>query len=140
MKNYDDIINLPHHVSSKRPQMQAYNRAAQFAPFAALTGYNDAIKETERQTERKIVLDDNAKNILNNKLQILNSHIKDKPEITITYFIPDKKKYGGSYKTITRNLRKIDSYKQIIVLEDKTKISLNDIYNIEINLINQETK
>lgn len=136
MNCYDDIINFPHHVSSKRIPMSNQNRAAQFMPFAALTGHSEAIKETERQTERKIELDEERKEILNNKLQILNNHIKNKPEIIITYFIPDKIKNGGSYKTIITNVKKIDIYKQLIVLEDKTQISLNDIYNIEINLIN----
>ena len=131
MNNYDDIINLPHHVSSKRPQMSLENRAAQFAPFSALTGYSDAIKETGRLTNKKIELDEEEKIILNTKLQILNENIKNKPEVTITCFIKDKTKSGGIYKEITGIIKKINIYDQEILLEDKTKILLNNIYDIK---------
>lgn len=131
MNNYDDIINLPHHVSSKRPQMTLENRAAQFAPFSALTGYSEAIKETGRLTNKKIEIDEEEKIILNTKLQILNENIKNKPEITITCFIKDKTKSGGIYKEITGIIKKINIYDQEILLEDKTKILLNNIYDIK---------
>ena len=87
MNNYDDIINLPHHVSIKYPKMSLEARSAQFSPFSALTGYSDAIKETERLTSKKKILDEEQKCLLNEKLQILNSKIKNKPSIIITYFI-----------------------------------------------------
>lgn len=131
MNNYDDIINLPHHVSSKRPQMTLENRAAQFAPFSALTGYSEAIKETGRLTNKKIEIDEEEKIILNTKLQILNENIKNKPEITITCFIKDKTKSGGIYKEITGIIKKINIYDQEILLEEKTKILLNNIYDIK---------
>lgn len=131
MNNYDDIINLPHHTSSKRTRMSLENRSAQFAPFSALTGYSDAINETKRLTDRKHEIDEERKNMLNNKLQILNDNIKNKPEVTITYFVKDNKKTGGSYRIVTSNIKKIDIYEQVIILEDKTKISLDNIYEIK---------
>ncbi|HIT70541.1 MAG TPA: hypothetical protein IAD08_01305 [Candidatus Scatovivens faecipullorum] len=129
-KQYDDIINLPHHVSKKHPQMSLYARSAQFAPFAALTGYEDAIKETSRETSEKIDIDDELKSILDSKLQIIMEHIKNKPEISFTYFIPDSKKDGGSYITVIGIVRKIDLYNQIIYLANNTEIPINDIINI----------
>lgn len=129
-KQYDDIINLPHHVSKKHPQMSLYARSAQFAPFAALTGYDDAIKETSRETSEKIDIDDELKSILDSKLQIIIEHIKNKPEISFTYFIHDSKKDGGSYITVIGIVRKIDLYNQIIYLANNTEIPINDIINI----------
>ena len=129
-KQYDDIINLPHHVSKKHPQMSLYARSAQFAPFAALTGYEDAIKETSRETSEKIDIDDELKSILDSKLQIIMEHIKNKPEISFTYFIPDSKKDGGSYITVIGIVRKIDLYNQHIYLTNDTEIPINDIINI----------
>ena len=131
MKNkYDDIINLPHHISKKHPPMTLEARAAQFAPFAALTGYEDAIKETSRETSEKIDIDDELKSILDSKLQIIMEQIKNKPEISITYFIPDLKKDGGSYITVTGIVKKIDLYNQHIYLANNTEIPIKDIINI----------
>ena len=107
MNNYEDIINLPHHSSTKHKRMPKETRAAQFAPFAALTGHNDAIKETERLTERKIELSEEEKNNLNTKLQILNDIIQTHPEINITYFKKDNKKTGGKYITYKGILKHI---------------------------------
>ena len=129
-RQYDDIINLPHHVSKRHPQMSLYARSAQFAPFAALTGYDDAIKETSRETSEKIDIDDGLKSILDSKLQIIMEQIKNKPEISFTYFIPDSKKDGGSYITVIGIVRKIDLYNQIIYLANNTEIPINDIINI----------
>ena len=95
---YDSIINLPHHVSKTRPQMPMSDRAAQFAPFAALTGYDSAIKETGRLTDEKIEMDEEALNILNMKFQILVDSLDDEPEVTFTYFKPDERKAGGAYR------------------------------------------
>lgn len=129
-RQYDDIINLPHHISQKHPQMSLYVRSAQFAPFAALTGYEDAIKQTSRETSEKIDIDDELKSILDSKLQIIMEQIKNKPEISITYFIPDLKKNGGSYITVTGIVKKIDLYNQHIYLANDTEIPINDIINI----------
>lgn len=137
MKNtYEDIINLPHHVSTKHPQMTRTARAAQFAPFAALTGYSDAIKETSRLTTKRIELDDGLKVILNNKLQLILDNIKETPEVSFTYFIYDNLKSGGEYVTITGIVKKIDIVNGYIFLTDKTKIPINEIININSNLFN----
>lgn len=130
MNNYEDIINMPHHVSTKHPQMSLENRAAQFAPFAALTGYNDIIKETSRLTDMKLELSEEMKDIINDKLNFLNEKIKSKPIATITYFIKDKVKEGGSYITITSNIKQIDLVNKYIILTNKKKISINDIIGI----------
>ena len=130
MNRYDDIINLPHHTSKTHKRMSVESRAAQFAPFAALTGYEDAVKETARLTDEEIIIDDGLKEKLNDKLQYLLSKIKTEPKATFTYFIKDKNKNGGKYKTITNKIKKIDLYNQYIILIDNTKIPINNIINI----------
>ena len=130
MDNYEDIINLPHYEPKNHPRMTIEARAAQFAPFAALTGYGDLVKETARLTDTKIELDEEEKNTINNKLQILQNKIKELPQATITYFIPDKKKSGGEYVTITGAVRKIDEYKGIIILTNKEEIVISEIIEI----------
>jgi len=134
MKNYDDIINMPHYVSKKRPQMPMENRAAQFAPFSALTGYSDKIKETSRIVDKKIDLSDEEKNTINEKILLLRDNIKDNTQVSITYFIKDKKKDGGSYITTIDIIKKIDMYNKLIILESGIKILFDDVYNIESNL------
>lgn len=133
-KNYDDIINLPHFISKKHPQMTIESRSAQFAPFAALTGYEEAVKETARLTDRRIEIDEGLKNILNNKLQYILENINLKPEITFTYFIYDKKKSGGRYVEKKGIVKKIDLVNQSIILNDKTNINIEEIININGNL------
>lgn len=130
---YDDIINMPRHVSKKHPQMSLEARSAQFAPFAALTGYDEQIEETARITCQKKELNDEQKEILNNKLQKIQEKIEIKPEITVTYFVEDLKKNGGKYVTVAGKVRKIDKNKQIIIFEDKTEIQIEGI--IEISLV-----
>ena len=138
MKNtYEDIINLPHYVSTKHPQMSIEARAAQFAPFAALTGYSDAIKETSRLTSKRIELDEELKIILNNKLQLILDNINETPEVSFTYFIYDNLKSGGEYITITGIVKKIDIVNGYIFLTDKTKIPINEIININSNIFNK---
>ena len=127
---YDDIINMSHHISKKHPRMSLENRSAQFAPFAALTGYEDEVEETARITDKRIEITDEIKSKINMKLQIIQETIKTKPKVTIKYFIPDNKKEGGSYKTVTSNVLKIDQYKKLVVLKDNTKIFISDIINI----------
>lgn len=129
-RKYDDIINLPHHVSKKHPQMSLYARSAQFAPFAALTGYEEAIKETARETSARIEIDEEMKSVLDSKLQILLEKISLKPELSITYFIPDFSKDGGQYVTTEGIIKKIDMYNQYIYLEDSTEIPINEIIDI----------
>ena len=128
---YEDIINLPHHVSKTHPQMPLYDRAAQFSPFAALTGYEDAIRETARLTETLVQLSEDKKQELDEKLQKLISE-KDRTEpVTITFFHPDERKEGGSYRTVTGQIKKIDMYKRKVFLKDGTEIELEKI--VEIN-------
>ena len=133
---YNDIINLPHHISKTHPSMSVYARSAQFAPFAALKGYDDEIKETGRFTNKRIDIDEELKNELNIKLKIITKNIFDRPKLTFIYFIPDKRKDGGKYVKVKGSVKKIDEYKKIIVLEDNTKINIYDIVNIEGDIFN----
>ena len=132
--NYEDIINLPHHVSSKRPQMSMLDRAAQFSPFAALTGYDDAIHETGRLTDEKIDLSEEEKEALDRKQQFLMERLGGHPALTVTYFVPDAKKSGGAYVTKSGNLKKIDEFERWMMLMDGTKIPLDDVADIESEL------
>ena len=127
---YDDIIDLEHHKSKKHPPMSLYARSAQFAPFAALTGYEEAVTETARDVTKRIDIDEELKNILDSKIQILLEKIKNKPEIVFTYFIPDLTKDGGKYINVTGVIKKIDLFNQNIILEDKTEIPINEIIDI----------
>lgn len=127
---YDDIINLPHHISKKHPQMSIEARSAQFAPFAALTGYDDEVKETARLTTEKIELTEEEKQILNRKLQEIKQKIKLNPKITITYFVADLKKDGGKYVTIEGIVKKIDEYNNKIIMKNGTEIYIADIVDI----------
>ena len=129
-KNYEDIINLPHYESKKHPRMSLEARSAQFAPFAALTGYEDAVKETARLTDKKIEIDEGLKQILNNKLQYILENNDANPEITFTYFISDKKKTGGKYIEKEGIVKKIDHINGFVLLKDKSKIKIDDIINI----------
>lgn len=135
MKNdYSDIIDHPHYVSKTRPQMSELERAAQFSPFAALTGYDAAISETGRLTDEKIELGEETKALLDMKQQYLLDMISDQPEITVTYFIPDTKKSGGAYASVTGNLKRIDEYERLMLLTTGEKIPLDDIMDIESDL------
>ena len=131
---YNDIINLPHHVSKTRRQMSMLDRAAQFSPFAALTGYDAAIKETGRLTDEKINLSEEEKEALDRKQQILLEKLADHPALTVTFFVPDEKKLGGAYVTKSGNLKKIDEFERLMQLTDGTKIPLNDVVKIESEL------
>ena len=128
--NYDDIINLEHHVSKKHPPMSLYARSAQFAPFAALTGYEDAVKETAREVGDRVDIDEELKCILDSKIQMLLEQIKKRPEVSITYFVHDQKKDGGAYITIDGIVKKIDTYNQCIYFADNTEIPIIDILDI----------
>ena len=128
---YDDIINLPHHVSATRPQMSIMDRAAQFSPLAALTGYDAAIKETGRLTDDKIMMDEEGLNILNMKFQILIDNLFEEPEITITYFKPDERKSGGTYIEVTGTVKKFDEFERQIMMQDGTKIPMDDVLDVE---------
>ena len=130
-KNYDDIINLPHFESKKHKRMSIEARSAQFAPFSALTGYEEIVKETARLTDKRIEIDDELKQILNNKLQYILKNINLFPEITFIYFVKDNQKSGGKYIEKTGIIKKIDTINNLIILKDKSKIQIKDIINID---------
>ena len=138
MDNYSDIINLSRPVS-KRPRMSLKQRSAQFAPFAALTGYKGQVKETARLTNKKIEINEELKEILDLKIQLIQEKIKEQPDLTITYFIPDDKKQGGKYKTVTNSVKKIDTYKNEIILIDGTTIAIDEIIDISSEIIKNAT-
>ena len=131
MEKYEDIINLPHHISATRPQMSMIDRAAQFSPFAALVGYDAAIKETGRLTDAKIELDDEGLNDLNMKFQILVEYLDDEPEVKITYFKADERKAGGAYFEAIGIVKKLDDFERLITMQDGTKIPMDDILSID---------
>lgn len=124
---YHDIIHLPHHVSARRPHMSILSRAAQFSPFAALTGYEDSIRETARLTDVRVELDECAKAALDAKLQMLQGN--PRIPVSITYFVPDSRKPGGAYVTAAGPVRKIDG--RTVQLADRTEIPIEDIIEIE---------
>lgn len=127
---YDDILHLPHHVSEMHPRMPVSDRAAQFAPFAALTGYDAAVKETARLTDQRIELSEEEKAALDAQLRLAAEHIGDGSEVTITYFLPDAKKAGGIYVDITGCIKKIDDSNRRIIMRDGTNISMEEIIHI----------
>lgn len=127
MSRYDSIINLPHKQSSVRKRMPISDRAAQFAPFAALTGYEEAVKETARLTDLKIEQTEHALDMLNQKITNIKEIISDQPVVKITYFVPDSRKQGGKYETYTGRLRLIDETFRMFVFTDGRKINMDDI-------------
>ena len=133
MSKYDDIINFPHYELKYHNKMTIENRAAQFSPFAALTGYSESIKETSRLTKSKKELSEDMKNKIDMKLRIIEEHLKERPLITILYFKKDNKKDGGNYYEYTGSVKKIDSVNKVIIFND-IKININDIYDIKFNL------
>lgn len=133
MGKYDDILNLPHHVSSVHTHMSIHDRAAQFSPFSALTGYDDTVRETARLTDEKQELTADRINDLNQKIAFLKEHAEERPDITIEYFVPDGKKSGGKYVTISGKFRRIDEYNRNMVFTSGEEIPLNEIFSIELS-------
>ena len=131
MDKYSHIIDLPHHVSKVRPQMTMYQRAAQFAPFAALTGHSAAIRETARLTDKEIELSESECDILNQKIKELLAHLDEHPYASITYFIPDPHKEGGKYTTHSGTIKSWNEYEQKITFDDGTQIKTNEIIDIK---------
>ena len=131
---YDDIIDLPHHVSATRPRMSMIDRAAQFSPFQALTGYGAAIQETGRLTDQRIELTEDFRAVLDRKQQLLVENLADHPEVSVTYFVPDERKAGGAYVTVTGRVKKVDDYQRLLLLTDGTKIPLDEILDMESEL------
>ena len=127
---YEDIVNLPPHISKRHPQPSMMDRAARFAPFAAITGYEEMVLEEARVTEERIDLDEGALSHLNEKLNMIQEFLDEEPEVTITYFEPDKKKSGGAYVNITGIVKRIDEYEHFVIMTDGKKIRIEDIYAI----------
>ena len=130
MTDYDDIIHLPHHVSQNHPQMPLRERAAQFAPFAALTGYEEAVGETARLTAERRELDPQEAEELNRRFAALIARLPERPEATIEYFVPDERKAGGAYVTVTGRVRHISVSEKVLVMEDGTVIPLDAIVSL----------
>ena len=126
---YDDIIRLPHHVSSTRPRMSAIDRAAQFSPFAALTGYDTSIKESARLTDARIELDDSQKEEISEKLRLVTGQLD--AEIKITYFLPDTKKTGGKYVLAASAVKKVDEYERMIIMGDGKQIPIDEVIDVD---------
>jgi hypothetical protein len=131
---YEDIINLPRPISKKYPQPSMMDRAARFAPFAAITNYEEMVLEEARVTEERILLDENELTLLNEKLNIIQEFLGKLPEITVTYFKPDKRKSGGAYISITGTVKRIDQYERNLIMSDDKKIRIDDIYKLESDL------
>ncbi len=129
--NFDDIILLPHYEPKQHPRMSMMSRAAQFAPFAALTGHNDAIQETGRYTESPMALNGRDNSLLNARLSVLSQRIIEEPEVTLTCFVPDKKKTGGSFQTMGGRLRRIHEHTHELMLTDGTLVSLESLLSID---------
>lgn len=127
---YDDVIWRQHPTSKKYPRMSRMNRAAQFAPFAALTGYEESIEETARLTDRRIELSEDDIEELNAKLNFIQEHIKERPEVTVTYFQPDERKEGGAYITVTGKVRRIDEGNNVLIFVGEQEIEINFIADI----------
>lgn len=127
-QSYDDIIGLPHHVSERRPHMSMHDRAAQFSPFAALTGYHAAIDETARLTEEKIELEESRKQLISRQLSILAEHAKELPEVTAEFFVPDERKTGGAYVIETARATAVDPGRGTLRLNNGRSIAFEDIY------------
>ena len=130
--DYDDIINLPHHVSKRHPQMSMWNRAAQFAPFAALTGYDAAIQESGRLTDDWLGLSESGNEEMNRIMELIFSMLPEHPSVTIEYFVPDGHKDGGSYQSYTDNVKRIDEFEKCIEFTDGKKVPLDAISEIKI--------
>lgn len=135
MNKYDDIINFSR-PKSKHSKMTLEQRSAQFAPFSALTGYEGQIKETARLTDKRLELDEEAKSILDTKIQIIKEKIAQQPQIEITYFVPDNKKDGGRYETVNSIIRKIDEYYNKIIMNNGISIDIGEIIDIQGDIFN----
>ena len=131
IEDYSDIINLPHHVSKKHPQMPMEARAAQFAPFAELTGYDAVIHETARLTDKQVELEEYDNDRLNRIFSELMDSLEEHPVVTVSYFKPDEHKAGGAYMTVSGKLKKIDTYEQIMKMEDGTVIPIGSIMDLQ---------
>ncbi len=129
---YDDIIQLPHHVSQKHPPMAMIDRAAQFSPFAALTGLDATLRETARRTDQRIILDEYEQAALDDTLQAVRDALakKQHPAVEICYFVPDDRKAGGAYRTAAGTVKKMAEFERLLFLEDGTAVPIQEILTI----------
>ncbi|MGN0415865.1 MAG: hypothetical protein ACI4FX_10290 [Agathobacter sp.] len=130
--SYEDMLYLPHHQSTKRKHMSLHDRAAQFAPFAALNGYEDAIEETGRLTEEEMILDETAVAQINEQLQYLSAHVGEHITVSVTYFKPDERKSGGAYLTDIGVVKRVDETNHFLIMDNGVAISMEQIREIEI--------
>lgn len=131
-RNYDDIINLPRHVSDKHPHMSIHDRAAQFAPFAALTGHSEAVSETARYVDEKIDLGEDAIKEIQDALNYIQEHITESPQVTITYFVADGRKRGGRYVSETVKIKYVDNLEQNIRFDNGVCVKFENIFDIKL--------
>lgn len=131
---YGDIINLPHPTSLNHPRMSLHDRAAQFSPFAALTGHHAAIAETGRLTDQRIELDESEIARVDAALQHLQELLPERPTVSITYFVPGERKSGGSYQTVTGEVKRIDAVSGMIQMTDRREIPIEDVFSIKIKI------
>ncbi len=129
--HYADMLDLPHPTSSRHPRMPIIDRAAQFAPFAALTGYDDAIEETARLTDEMLRMTEDQREQLDRRQQLLLASIDRMPKVEVTYFLPDARKTGGSYRTVRGTLERIDEIERILYLSGGHRIPLDAVCNLE---------
>lgn len=139
MESYEDIINFPHFEPKYHPRMDAYSRASQFAPFKALIGYEDDIKETSRLTDKKIEISEDKKKQMNENLFFLKENIKEKWIVTLTYFVPDSKKEGGIYQEYEGIIKAINETNHTLIFTSGKKIQFDDIYQIHLKKEGLET-
>ncbi len=139
MESYEDIINFPHFEPKYHPRMDAYSRAAQFAPFKALIGYEDDIKETSRLTDKKIEISEDKKKQMNENLFFLKENIKEKWIVTLTYFVPDSKKEGGIYQEYEGIIKAINETNHTLIFTSGKKIQFDDVYQIHLKKEGLET-
>lgn len=132
MGKYDSILELPHVRSGKRPHMPVSDRAAQFAPFAALTGYGEQVAETARLTQRQWELSEEELETLNERMTYLKAHLKERPHVRITFFVPDDRKEGGAYQETSGIVRRIDEWERLVYLENGDVISMDEICFVEV--------
>ena len=128
---YDDMLDMPHHVSPTRHRMSRHDRAAQFAPFAALTGFGAAIEETSRQTDRRIELSESEMAELAEKLRIIDARLGEQLTVSLTRYVPDPRKEGGRYETVSGVVRRIDREARVLTLLDGTRLDIDDIIGID---------
>ena len=127
---YEDIVGLPHHRSATRPHLSPHERAAQFSPFAALTGYGAAVEETARTTEERTELTEEAKRMIEDRLQLLNDRLDEMPTVRVLYFLPDERKAGGAYRTKEGIIRAIEEQERRLIFTDGTAIPIDDLYAV----------